>query len=189
MTDLQEKLRVLHTDDGLVDLFTLNATSIGGSLYHFSPHCYSNGTLLSWGGISFTLIPIGIDGFQEKSTATDLPQPTLTVSNVGGVLLAPVVALGDLVGATMTYHKVYASNLDDGDNPDASKFVDVGSWTITQKMSQTNQSIQWQLSCPLDLPGMMFPVRQILIYPGVTPPDGIYFPGVSPYRMDQYQSA
>jgi lambda family phage minor tail protein L len=187
---LESKLQVLHTDDGIVDLFKLDCTAIGGTVYFFTPQCYANGSLLSWGGQPYSRIPIGIDGFEQKSTATDLPQPTLSISDVGGVILAPVVALGDLTGATVYYYRVHTSYLDGQENPDTTKFMGPGVWTIYQKtLHASGQMVQFQLASPLDLPGMMFPVRQVLIYPDINPPDGIYFPGVSPYRLDMYQSA
>jgi lambda family phage minor tail protein L len=183
-----EQLQVLHSDDGMVDLLDVDASMLGGSVFHISPQCYANGTNLSYGGQAYSLVPFGIDGFETKSGATDLPQPTLTISNIGAPLLAQVVAYGDFVGAKVTWRITHTSYLDDGANPDATKFTSSGVWTVTQKTLHTNLAIQWQLSSPLDLPGMMFPVRQVLRYPGINAGDGIYFPGVSPFRMEMGQS-
>ncbi len=183
------KNEVLRSPDGLVDLITVDCSNAGGSVYHISPQCYADGTELVWGGQAFQLCPVGINGFETKSISSDIPRPTLFVGNgISGILLAPVTALGDIVGATVTYVTTYASYLDAGSNPDTTQYAARGVWRIAAKTQESNQSIQFDLASPLDLPGMMFPVRQILIYPGINPPDGIYFPGVSPFRNDQYQS-
>ena len=185
---IESKLTVLHSSDGLVDLYTLDTSNLGGSVYHFSPQCYSDGSFLTWGGQAFTLLPIGIDSLEQKAMSTDLPQPQLTLSNVGGPLLSAVVALGDLVGATLTHWKTYVSYLDGQANPDTTEFWGPEVFTIFQKTNHTNQSITWTLASPLDRPGFMFPIRQYLKYANVNPGDGIYFPGISAIRIDQSAS-
>jgi lambda family phage minor tail protein L len=161
---------------------------MSGSVYHFSPQCYSDGSLLTWGGQTYDLLPIGIDGLEAKASMSELPQASLTVSNVGGSLLSAVVALGDLIGSKLTHWKTKVSYLDGQANPDTTQFVGPYVWYLTQKTSHTNLAIQWSLSMMLDRPGFMFPIRQVVRYPGINPPDGIYFPGVSPYRTSQSQS-
>ena len=180
---IQSQLAVLHSNDGMVDLFNLDASAVGGSNFYFSPQCYSDSSLLSWGGQAYSLVPIGIDNLEKNATSADLPQPTLTISNVGAPVLAQVIALGDLVGAKLTHWKTKVSYLDGQANPDTTKFIGPEVWYVFQKTSHTNQSISWTLACPIDMPGFQFPVRQILKYSGINPPDGIYFPGVSAYRL------
>lgn len=182
---IQSKLQVLHSPDGLVDLYQVDASNLGGSVYHFSPQCYSDGSFLTWGGQAYSLLPIGIDSLERKAMSTDLPQPSLTVSNVGGPLLSAVVALGDLVGAKMIHYKTYVSYLDGQANPDTSQFWGPEIWTFFQKTSHTNQSITWTMASPLDRPGFMFPVRQYLKYQNINPgPIGVFFPGISSIRQD-----
>jgi lambda family phage minor tail protein L len=182
---IASKLEVLHSADGLVDLYTLDASMLGGSVYHFSPQCFKDGSFLSWGGQAYTLLPIGIDSLERKAMSTELPQPQLTVSNVGGPLLSAVVALGDLVGAKLTHVKTYVSYLDGQANPSTSEFWGPEVWTIFQKTNHTNQSITFTLSSPLDRPGFQFPIRQYLKYQGINPgPVPVFFPGISSIRTD-----
>jgi lambda family phage minor tail protein L len=181
---IKTELAVLHSSDGLVDLFCLDASALGGSVEYFSPQCYSDGTLLSWGGQAYQLVPIGIDSLEKKATNSQLPQPSLTISNVGAPVLAQVVALGDLTNAKLTHWKTKVSYLDGQANPDTTKFIGPEVWYIYQKTAHNNQMIQWTLSCPIDMPGYMFPVRQVLKYQGINPgPGDTYFPGVSAYRI------
>jgi lambda family phage minor tail protein L len=180
---IQANLQVLHSNDGVVDLYKLDASAFGGPVYSFSPQCYSNGAALVWGGQTYSTIPIGIDSLEQKTSSSSLPQPTLIISNVGGPILAQVIAYGDLTGATLTHWKTKVSYLDGQANPDTTQFVGPQVWRVFQKLIQTNQQIQWALASPLDLPGMFLPVRQVLKDANINPPDGVYFPGVTPYRL------
>jgi lambda family phage minor tail protein L len=186
---IEAKLYEIHTQDALVDLFCLDASALGGEVYYFSPHIFANGELISWGGQVYQRLPIGIDNNEVKASNADLPQPTLTISNVGGPLMSAIVALGDLTGAKLTHTMTYVSYLDGQSNPSTSEYIGPQTWYIYQ-LSQlmSSQSIQYTLACVIDRPGYMFPVRQVLRYPNINQPDGIYFPGVSPYRVSQYQS-
>src|ERR1035441_420851 len=176
----------------MVDLFLLDCSAISGSVYRFSPQSYSNGSLLTWGGQTYNLLPIGIDGLEAKASGSELPQASLSVSNVGGPLLSVVIALGDFIGATLTHWKTKLSYLDGQTNPDTTQFVGPWVWYIVQKSSQTNQSIQWTLAMVLDRPGFMFPIRQCIRYPDINPDTlntpRLYFPGVSPFRTSSSQS-
>jgi lambda family phage minor tail protein L len=179
---IQSKLAVLHSTDGVVDLFKIDLAVLGGPTFFFSPQCYEDGSNLSWGGQTFNLLPVGMDNLEHKTSNSALPQPTLVISGVNGPLLQYVVALGDITGAAVTHWKTLVSYLDGGANPDTTQFIGPEVWRIFQNTVLSNNQLQFTLSSPLDLPGMMFPVRQILKDPGINP-GGIYFPGVSPYRI------
>jgi len=188
-TPIKQNLSTLHSSDGVVDLYILDCSSVGGSVYHFSPTCYPDGSLYSWGGQTYNLVPIGVDNMELKSDGSSLPQISITISNVGGgPLLAPIVALGDLVGSYLTKYTTKVSYLDGQSEPDTSQFVGPNTWRIIEKNSHTNQTITFIAAYPMDLPGMMFPIRQVLKDPGINPPDGINFPGVSPYRTNEWMS-
>lgn len=180
---IQTNTSVLHSSDGFVDLYVLDASNLGGSVYHFSPQSYSDGTLLSWGGQSYQVMPIGIDSAELMAKPTTLPRPTLTISNVGAPLISAIVALGDLVGAKLIHYRTKVSYLDGQANADTTRYQGPTIWYIFQKVVQTNQTIQFALASVLDRPGLMFPIRQVLKDPNINPPDGIYFPGVQPYRI------
>jgi lambda family phage minor tail protein L len=185
---IESQLAILRTSDGLVDLFQLDCTAIGGPIFFFTPNSFEDGTELSWGGQVYTLISMGLDNLEHQASTANLPQPTLSISNVGGPLLSVVQTLGDLVGAKLTHFKTKVSYLDGQANPSTDEFIGPEVWFIYQLAQMTNQVMQFTLACAIDRPGYMFPVRQILVYPNINPPDGIFFPGVSPYRTNQNQS-
>lgn len=173
MTAPYAELAELNQTSGLIDLYKLDCTSIGGSIYYFT-NTPATGGSLSFASISYSCIPIQTAGWDFTSTGTT-PKPTLTVSNTSKTLLSVVISLGDLVGATLTRWRVLAKHLDNGPNPDSSKFLGPEVYIIEQKTSHNNMLIQWQLTSILDRMGMMIPRRQVLKDKG--------FPGVSRTRV------
>lgn len=190
---IQSQLALMHSSDGIVDLYRLDTSSFGGSIYYASPQCYIDGSYISFGGQSYTCFPIGIQTLETHATTSALPQPTLTLSNVGGFLMAAIAGENDICGAILTHWKTKVSYLDGGANADSTKFIGPQNWKIFQKTAHTNTQVNFLLASPLDLPGMQFPVRQILKNPGINAgplnnsspagPTAIYFPGVQGYQM------
>jgi len=178
------QLAIMYSSDGMVDLYELDCSSFGGSVYYFTPQCYQDGTAIYFGGQIYTRLPIGIESLETHATTQSLPQPILSISNVGGLILGAVNSLGDLVGAKLTHWKTKVSYLDGQANADSNKFVGPQIWYIYQKTVHNNTLLQFSLSSPLDRPGMMIPVRQVLKDAGINPGISVYFPGVSPYRMN-----
>jgi lambda family phage minor tail protein L len=193
-TPIKQNFANIHSADGIVELYVLDCSAIGGAVYRFANQCYPSGALYYWGGNAYNVIPIGVDDKEVKSDGTELPQVSITIANApsGGPLLAPIQALGDLVGAYFYQYITKASYLDGGSEPDTTQYIGPNVWRILQKSQQTNQSITFLGGYVLDLPGQMFPVRQFLIDPGINPDQynspTIYFPGVSPYHTNSWQS-
>lgn len=181
---IQSQLAIQYSSDGIVDLYKLDCTAFGGSTHFFSPQCYIDGTPIYFNSQAYTRLPIGIENIETHSTTQPLPQPTLSVSNAGGMILSAVITLGDLIGAVVTHWKTKVSYLDGGVNADPTKFVGPQTWYIFQKSLHTNQLIQFTLASPLDRPGLLLPVRQVLKDAGVNPGIPVYFPGISSYRIN-----
>jgi lambda family phage minor tail protein L len=166
---IQSQLMLMHSSDGMVDLYKLDTTATGGSIYYFSPQCYQNGSLVSFGGQDYNCFPVGLETIEAHATTSALPQPTLTVSNVGGTLMAAIAGQNDLIGSTLTHWKTKASYLDAGANPDSTKFIGPQIWYLFQKQAHTNQQVQFLLTCPIDRPGLQFPIRQVMKNAGICP--------------------
>ncbi len=166
---IQSQLMLLHSSDGMVDLYKLDTSPSGGAIYWFSPQCYQDGTLVSFGGQSYDCFPIGIDTLETHATSAALPQPTLTVSNVGGTLMSAIAGQNDLIGSKLTHWKTKASYLDAGANPDSAAFIGPQIWYLFQKSAHNANFVQFKLVCPIDRPGLQFPVRQVMKSPGVCP--------------------
>jgi len=175
MTTPHADLQVRHQTSGFVELFKLDATALGGSVYRFT-NTPAGPSGVVFGGVTYTPIPIKCEGWDFTSTGAP-PKPTLTISNVTRTLLSTVISLGDLVGATVTRTRTYAKYLDTGSSPDSSKYIGPEVYIVEQKTGHNNEFIQWQLTSILDRLGMKLPRRQVLKDKG--------FPGVSRTRITQ----
>ena len=169
-TDLQNQ----NQTSGFIELYVLDCTAIGGSIYHFTSNVNATGGSLSFGGQTYTGIPIQTTGW-DFTAAGNSPKPTLTVSNVQKTLLSAVVSLGDLVGATCVRYRTWEKYLDSGSSPDSSKYLGPDVYIVEQKTGHNKMLIQWQMTSVIDRMGMKLPRRQVLKDKG--------FPGVARTRI------
>jgi lambda family phage minor tail protein L len=153
-------LRNLSQSSAIVELFTLNATNIGGGVYRFCNYEAMDGGAVYRSGVPFYPMPIIMDGFGRNTTGP-ASKPTLSVSNVSKELLAVVISLGDLVDAKISRDVVYAKHLDGGASPDSTQIIESDVFIVDQKVLHTNRVISWALSVPYDVPGTMLPYRQV----------------------------
>jgi lambda family phage minor tail protein L len=164
---MEADLQKLNLAYSLVELFTLDCSGFGGSVYHFTPH-FGVGATLDFGGVTYTSIPITSDGWEVTSSGTQ-PRPTITISNVYSTMLNAVVTLGDIVGAKVTRKRTLERYLDAGVTPDSAQILAPDIYTVEQKVNHTSEVISWQLSSVMDRFGTSLPRRQITRdrFPGV----------------------
>lgn len=149
-----------------VELFELDATAIaGGELLRF--HGYQQAGSIWWQGMEYSPWPIQAEGFAKTSEGQQ-PTPKLAVGNVDGTISALCIMLDDLVGAKLTRHVTLGQYLDacnfEGGNPteDPEQEFPPDVWFIEQKTSETNESVEFELSSALDFQEAMLPRRQII---------------------------
>lgn len=169
---IQQTVLNLDITSGFVELYILDCSNIGGSIYHFSPNLNADGTGVIWGGITYSPISISTNGWEISAAGTQF-KPTISISNVNKVLLTSVITLGDIIGAKLTRIRTFATFLDAGATPDTSQFFPADIYFIDQKTSHDHTLITWQLSSIIDRFGMQLPGRQVLKDYG--------FPGVGVY--------
>lgn len=136
----------------LVSLFQLDATKVGGPVYHFTTET-RNGATISFGGVTFTAVPIEVSGM-ELSGQGALQTPTLTISNTDGLLQEIVNTWGDLETCRVTRWRTFARFLDGGSDPDATAFYGPDIYEINRKSSDTPEQIQWELRALVDREGV-----------------------------------
>jgi phage-related protein len=95
----------------IVELYTLDASSLSQGVFHFSPGTNALGTNIVFNGTTYAALPIIGTGW-TKSTSGSAPRPTLTLDNTQKLVQAAVIAGGDLVGAKLTRQRVFAKYLD-----------------------------------------------------------------------------
>ncbi len=153
----------------MIELFVLDMTGTysGGFLYF---HAGTNGLNqpITWQGRQYDPWPISAKGF-DMTTQGTLPQPQITIANIGGVLSGEVQANDDLVGCKITRKRTLAKYLDavnfpGGTNPDAdpNQYLPDEMWYVEQKTSETRHTIEFKLSSVFDLMGIQLPYRQVI---------------------------
>lgn len=135
LTSITGEIQTL-TPSAIIELYEIDATSVGGSVYRF--HSGMNELLgdIVWQGNSYSAFPIQASGF-DWSGKGQMPRPKVTVSNVLGTITALVLAYQDLVGCKFTRIRTLAKYLDAVNFPTQrnlltySQEFDNASWTKT----------------------------------------------------------
>ncbi len=165
-----------------VRLFSVDGTAFGtGEVLRFHNHNvpYTEAELVAaggdesklpaksiwWQGQEYKAWPCQIEGI-EASTSGSSAQPKLSVANLDGSITALCLAYDDLLQAKVTIHDTLAQYLDarnfPGGNPTADATQEkLQVWYIDAKTSETNEVVEFALSSPMDLQGLMIPTRQL----------------------------
>lgn len=163
-------------DSPFVELYVIDATKIGGTMYYFTPSINLNQQAILWQGNAYAPLPITSSGWEANADGT-MPQPQISLSNVNKVMLGAVIANGDLVGSTVYRYKTLAKYLDQGSSPDMNQHFPPDIGVISQKIKHDKTQITWQLSTPLDRFGIQLPRRQMLVNGNGDPNNA--FPGLA----------
>ena len=155
----------------IIELFemTLDSTLHGSTdtyRWHNGANANVTGNIV-WNGNSYVRLPIKAEGFEYSNTGT-LPRPTLTISNLDGVmttlllLVNATTAGNDLGGATVKRIRTLKKYLDGEAAADPhAKFPDEV-WYVDRKANESRDSVSFELASKFDLAGVMIPKRQII---------------------------
>ena len=118
-----------------------------------------------WQGQEYKAWPCQIEGI-EASTDGSSAQPKLSVANLDSSITALCLAYDDLLQAKVTIHDTLAKYLDARNFTDGNATADptqekVKVFYIDAKSGETNESVEFSLSSPMDLQGLMIPTRQL----------------------------
>ncbi len=94
-----------------VVLWEIDLTEVGGERYFFCNEQNEKGEPVTWQGRQYQPYPIQGSGFELNGKGTST-RPTLTVSNLYGMVTGMAEDLQSLVGGTVVRRKVYARFLD-----------------------------------------------------------------------------
>jgi len=153
----------------LIELFSLDATALGGSLLRFHSGVNELGNDVVWAGNTYTRFPIDASGFDRNSSGS-LPRPKVRVSDITGTIGALTLLYDDLVGAKITRSRTLVKYLDavnfsGGVNPTAdptAAFADEV-WFVDRKSAHLpGQFVEWELAAAFDVAGVMLPRRQVI---------------------------
>lgn len=118
-----------------------------------------------WQGNEYGAWPTQIEGIEASTDGTSA-QPKLTVANLNGSITAMCLAYDDMLQAVVTIHDTLAQYLDARNFPSGNPTADptqekIQVFYIDSKSQETNQAVEFTLSSPMDLQGLMIPTRQL----------------------------
>jgi lambda family phage minor tail protein L len=149
--------------DGIVEMFDLDLSVITGDpndKFYFTNQIKPDSAKIQWKGNIYEPLPLLSAGY-EKTTAGQIPQPSLTVANVLGTFTEVINSLDDLVGGKVTRRRTLGKYLDGEPGADSTQEFPIDIFFIERKTEETALSITWQLSSVLDLEGVLLPRRVI----------------------------
>lgn len=154
--------------EALVELFVLDATSLGGTVTRFHAGTNQLKVNVVFNGQTYSALPIEVTGFEYNGRGR-LPRPLMKISNVDGVIGALVDTYDDLIGAALTRKRTFVKYLDPvnfttGVNPTADPTAvfpdDV--YYVDRKSSHTKSVVELELASSFDIAGVMLPRRTIV---------------------------
>lgn len=126
-----------------------------------------NATELTWQSNKYALFPVQVDGF-EYSLSGQLPTPSIVVANIGGLLTALSMSLGDFLGVKVTRKRTMLKFLDavnfTGGNLSADPTAEFPQeiYFVDRKVEETSEYIKYELASSLDITSVKLPRRTIL---------------------------
>jgi len=152
--------------DALVELYEVDASTIGGTVYRFAQNDVYGAPVI-WQGNTFSPFPLIASGFERKSNSS-LPRPTLSVANVNGIISGICLATNDLIGAKVTRIRTFRKYLDaanfGGVNPTANPNIELPRevWRVDRRATELRQMVTFELAAPWDVVGVKLPRRVVV---------------------------
>lgn len=151
----------------LVELFILDATAVGGDVFHFHAGTNELKENVWWQGVEYTRFPVEAEGFEQRATGT-APRPIIRAANVGGVLGNAIRANDDLIGAKITRKRTFVRYLDARNfaagnvqsDPNVEFSLEI--YYVDRKINENRVMVEWELVSAMDLAGVQIPRRQII---------------------------
>ncbi len=117
-----------------------------------------------WQGIEYKAWPCELEGIESTTSGSDA-QPTLRVGNIDGSITALCLYYDDMAQARVTIHETQKQYLDAQNFPEGNTSADPTQekrqlYFIDAKNLETDEAVEFTLSSPMDLQGLMIPTRQ-----------------------------
>lgn len=147
--------------DAPIELFVLDCTKFGGSIYRFHNQPVNGSGIITFDGLDYQAMPIEASGF--GLSGTDQPStPTIRISSLGGVLTSLIEQYNDLDGATLTRIRTYRKHLADGTDPDGDARFSEDIFFVNRKAGQNKAMVEFELGNSLDVDGVQVPRRRLV---------------------------
>lgn len=158
------------TPTALLNLFLLDLSQIGiNQQYYFVDGTSSNYQSIVFGGQTYTPFPVIIDGAGYEGQGS-INRPKLRVSNIGGFVSNLLLLDQDLVGASVTWTRVFARFIDAVNypngvspyTPDPAGAYAPEVYFVNRKIEENQQQVSFELSTSFELDGRRLPSRTCL---------------------------
>jgi lambda family phage minor tail protein L len=133
------------TPEAMINLYVLDLNPIGVNfIFRFCNWTQTAGNQIIFQGLTYTALPIETSGFEINSRGQN-PQPSITLSNVFGVVTALTIPNDDLIGATLQRKRTLAKYLDGmpAANPSMEFVPDI--YTIWRKSQENELTVGFEL--------------------------------------------
>tara|TARA_Y100000004_G_scaffold34073_1_gene36309 strand:- start:703 stop:1596 length:894 start_codon:yes stop_codon:yes gene_type:complete len=157
--------------DAIIELFELHYdNTLHGSTdilrWHAGVNANVTGNIV-WNGNTYTRLPVKAEGF-EYTNSGQLPRPTLTVSNLTGLVTGLLIAVNettvgnDLTGAKVKRIRTLKKFLDGESAADPYATFPVEEWYIDRKALESRDVVSFELASKFDLSNKELPNRQVV---------------------------
>ena len=150
----------------LLDLFEVDLTKFGGSIYYFCNQKNERGNNVVWRGIEYQAYPIQLEGV-ELSNEGASNRPKLTVSNVEGLVVGLAEQYDLLIGAKVVRRQVLEKHLDAVNFDNGNVYADptqefVTLYIIGQMTALDKYTATFTLNLPIETDDALIPARLII---------------------------
>ena len=153
----------------LISMYEIDATALGAGVHLFHAGLNELKGNIIWQGREYVAFPVEAVGF-DISGNTQLPRPTLRISNVDQTIGFLVRSNNDLIGARLIRHRTFAKYLDEvnfampGGNPSADPQAELplDEFIFERKSVENKLVVEFELVAAVDLQGVKLPKRQML---------------------------
>ena len=163
--------------DTYLELFDFDSTMLfdandnPGTVEHYTNTPVGDATSkIIWRGNIYYPLPLEISSIDDRGDGSAPSKVSIGISNVNKFLLAAVLRYGDLLGMKVTRWRTFYKFTDLGDSPNSLMHYPVQQWVVTRKTAQSKSGVSFEMSSPLDRPGLNLPRKLILRdqgFPGV----------------------
>lgn len=155
------------TPGAIVELFELDLSRYAGQVVRFHAGINGLGNDVVWQGNTYVRFPIQATGFSWTGQGT-LPRPKIAIGNPTGLVSALCKQYGDMVGCTLTRRRTLLQYLDAANFAAGNAAADPNEhfpdevFRVNQKVSETRESVTFELAVSFDAQGVKLPRRQFV---------------------------
>lgn len=144
-----------------IELFTLDASTIGGGIYRFCGSKEPDGKPISFNGNEYPFLPLETEGF-AWDTGAAMPRPQLAISALNQAFYSLVVSTRGLQGAFLCRDRTLVRFLDGHEDEGKNLKFPSDLYRVDRVISMDKNVISFELCGILDLPRCKLPARRAL---------------------------